>query len=535
MRTLSTRSIVAGLWLTAVTASADAAAPAGAQLDSARLFQMLDANRDGQLSKDEFKKLATLGQGKYKDRPEVFDQVFTRLDADGNRALSAEEFKGLTALRGWSGPPSSPIPTPAPAPQKADAVKPASTPEKNRQLGTTEISYVDPEFLGEQHMVVFQDGSDNSLWVGKLDPVSGLFITASGKDMQVERRASPILSSMNGPEFGIDNNGWSVFFTKPESEGSSVNQIWKAVWNGKSFETSVLTTGRGHQTAVASKNSTAENITLLALEGTWQSGDAVWFTTTHPEKTEIFIEKRPPGANAEMIPGTSKFVTSIPDKNNIRQLYIIDSITKEKTQITSGQTDMSGAWAWVAPDFNNTPMLVAVADNRMLKIWQLNAGGYTDFATYTPAGSSLPKLKSPEAFVVNGRSFICFSAHPESGKGGQIWLYEVKGAKVERCDDGGDSGRDRLEPEPYVSGEKSYLFYSVRNDARKWELWRYEPDLFLQGVEGKTVVTKHFQSEPTTTYFTKALSLKARRAVNYTFFGQFEDNSNIALAARCSF
>jgi hypothetical protein len=75
------------------------------------LFPRLDANGDGQLSKDEFKKLATLGQGKFKDQPAVFDRIFERLDADKDGALSLDEYKKIGDLRGRSSPPSSPAPT----------------------------------------------------------------------------------------------------------------------------------------------------------------------------------------------------------------------------------------------------------------------------------------------------------------------------------------------------------------------------------------------------------------------------------------
>jgi predicted dienelactone hydrolase len=86
--------------------------------DPAALFNRLDANGDGQLSKDEFRKLATLGQGKFKDQPAVFDRIFEQLDADRSSALSQDEFNGLPKLRGGA-PPATPAPTttltPAPA------------------------------------------------------------------------------------------------------------------------------------------------------------------------------------------------------------------------------------------------------------------------------------------------------------------------------------------------------------------------------------------------------------------------------------
>jgi hypothetical protein len=64
------------------------------------IFSRLDADGDGKVSKDEFKKLGDLGQGRLKENPAMLDQFFQRLDVDMDGALSAEEMKALGTLRG---------------------------------------------------------------------------------------------------------------------------------------------------------------------------------------------------------------------------------------------------------------------------------------------------------------------------------------------------------------------------------------------------------------------------------------------------
>jgi hypothetical protein len=57
-------------------------------------FKRMDANGDGKISLDEFKKAAEgRAQGKLKDNPEMAKKIFERMDANGDGFVSLEEFK----------------------------------------------------------------------------------------------------------------------------------------------------------------------------------------------------------------------------------------------------------------------------------------------------------------------------------------------------------------------------------------------------------------------------------------------------------
>jgi hypothetical protein len=68
-----------------------------AQPDPAALFKLVDTNKDGKISQDEFLKLASKA-GKLKDNPALAKQVFQRLDTNGDGFLTPDEFQKLGAL-----------------------------------------------------------------------------------------------------------------------------------------------------------------------------------------------------------------------------------------------------------------------------------------------------------------------------------------------------------------------------------------------------------------------------------------------------
>jgi hypothetical protein len=100
---IATTCLVAGLALADDTEKGKSRRGQAGLLDGGVMLKRLDANKDGKLSLEEFKKLGELGRGRGQDRPELLDRLFQRLDADGDGSLSAEELKkmgeGLRARR----------------------------------------------------------------------------------------------------------------------------------------------------------------------------------------------------------------------------------------------------------------------------------------------------------------------------------------------------------------------------------------------------------------------------------------------------
>jgi hypothetical protein len=67
-------------------------------VDPARLFRFLDTDKDGKLSKAEFRKFAER-LPRLKGRPRLIDYLFNRLDTDGDGFLTPAEFARITTFR----------------------------------------------------------------------------------------------------------------------------------------------------------------------------------------------------------------------------------------------------------------------------------------------------------------------------------------------------------------------------------------------------------------------------------------------------
>ena len=59
------------------------------------------------------------------------------------------------------------------------------------RLGLDTLDYIDPEFYSEGNLMAFQDDRER-LWVGELDPLTGLLRTASGQDFLLDSAIAEI-------------------------------------------------------------------------------------------------------------------------------------------------------------------------------------------------------------------------------------------------------------------------------------------------------------------------------------------------------
>jgi len=421
-------------------------------------FTQLDANGDGHVTLDEAGGAAW----------------FARLDTDGDGAITLDEARVAIAAMGGGG-------AGAPTAQ-ADFVPDAPF------VGEIGGSYIDPEFSEGAGQVVFQD-VQNRVWIGDIDPETGLFRTETGCDYLMDEDITVIFDrppqgrkfSTNGPEWTRDESGPCVVYTKVDEAG--IMQQWLARWvDGRSVVTQ-LTDGPTDCYGNMPSRFQDGKPPRIAYTYNWPIWDAqaAWIFADRPDephRLEGFDYRQ-----MSMWSAVSPEFMFVQQQEGALwgQVARANADTGAVQVLTNdaGQKDDPGLFA--APEFGGEILLVCNVDNSALGIYRdLGAadGFWTRIATLTlPADVPHRYISSPETIApatgIGGVS--CFALLAREGKDrntpGSIWVLglgtDPENRLVRRVDDGAVTGVSAtvLEPEPFVGQSEVYVYYNYYNPA----------------------------------------------------------------------
>lgn len=364
--------------------------------------------------------------------------------------------------------------------------------------------YVDPEILPGGNLMTYQ--ARGAIYLAQLDPLTGLFVTPNGDDVRVDTGAARLLETFNGPEFGIDSDGWALYYAKSHQ---GVLQIWRATLDASGdIQTAPLTSGSRYQTQLVSRNPRADNVHIAAIHGTWQNGTVVWFDEATPDVvTELTpIEN---GVNPLRWVDNSYLVTYRQQTGpNRGQVVLLDTATNAQDVITADAGDKTDPYGWFAPDFGGDLLVAAIVDNASVAIYRAANGNtaWQRILTWQPpAESRLRFVSSAEPFVVNGRSYLSLVVkdaddNRQQFDDSEVWLFGLTADGTtgyqERCDSG-EVGVSRSDPEVYIGTENVFVYYNIISgpDTTPYEIRRCRSNI---AVQSEPVTLPPIATTPTT-------------------------------------
>ncbi len=343
-------------------------------------------------------------------------------------------------------------------------------------------SYADPEILNNgENKVTFQDRADR-IWLADLDPVTGDFVSATGEDILLGTDAGSLLDTFNGPEFGRDMQGWSVFYSKITD---SVIQIWRAeVSDTDVVSTQQMTSGNSHMTAIPQQSDRLNSTRILHINGDWDNGMVAWFDDDNPaDEINITAVDTRATTHPTWVEDTDQVILSLREGDNIGQLAFYNIQTGEFTRITDDAGNKTFPFAWSAPEFGNELIAMALVDKTSIGIYQDNGGALWDrISTLTiPDSSNGITLGSAEPFIAMGKSYLSLSIQLNNSStpgiaDAQVWIFGIEDDPATRftyrCDDKNPSLSMRMDPEIFIGSEQAFVYYNIFTTNPNFEAYR---------------------------------------------------------------
>lgn len=352
--------------------------------------------------------------------------------------------------------------------------------ERAVRLGIWAEPLYDPEALSEQDLMAFQD-SGNKIWLTHLNPRDGFFAASThGRDVLLDTGATALLESNNGPEFAVDVEGWSVFYSKP----TTVSRIWRAEYDGETTTTTPLTPDDvARSNCLPSRFADSPGVLFGYMQGTAELGGTLY----RADELGPFVEQaimdwqRSDGVPVQWLPDRRGLaITQAPDGETVARLGILNADTGEIAYISDGSAGMRDPVPFNAPEYGGALCIAAVEQRRTLVVWREEGdGSWTEISRLgVPAESAYSDIASPEGLTFRGRSFISLQIETPDGqpaKGGEIWLWGIEDGPDRialRCDDGSPELLRRTDPEFYVGDDDVFLIYNLIRDGSFYEFWR---------------------------------------------------------------
>ncbi len=354
-------------------------------------------------------------------------------------------------------------------------------------MGVPQIDYVDPEVLAGTDFATFQTG-ERRLWLGRIDPQTGLFRSGHGLDLLLDQNLEPVTRSRNGPEWGVSEAGTAVYYVKRDA--ADLMQLWRARYTRAGVERTQLTFREGASSYGIRPSVIRSRSSVLLFFGVGEgiAYRQVWASEETADDGRVVPDYYAESGGGRFIeaPGTGRIellhtvaTSRLPTLQT--QIALLDVESGETRIITDDGGIKYEPRTFRAPEYGDELLLLSIIDRERIAIYrdlQDGSGRWTRVEELElPAGEPLRYLVSikpvggrPGRTGVGGVSYFTLAANRDDADfatDAAIWLLGLGTGPERLCrrlDPGAETQTEalRFEPESYLGATELFAFYNAK-------------------------------------------------------------------------
>jgi hypothetical protein len=297
--------------------------------------------------------------------------------------------------------------------------------------------YYDPEYHVVDSQLIYMTYRDerNSVWVTAVDPLTGT-PTSLGKGAFLGTTTTKF--NANGPEFGLDAGGLSVFYTGLDSSGNP--QIFKTDLDGDgTFVPQQLTFQGRNSRVIPSKNALDPEVRITYSSINSKGIETIVAAKENSADVKVNVPYSPGDGATEpkqWVPEKAAILTSLKDKNGFYQIARFD-VETGKTALLTFKEAFNKAYGKIyeAPEHDQSLLYAIRQDTSQIVVYLFNAttkvfNSLTTLTVPTQLGSPQDIfVDSIEAFSIQGKTYFAVSvglraniSRPESE---ELWIMSL--------------------------------------------------------------------------------------------------------------
>lgn len=314
----------------------------------------------------------------------------------------------------------------------------------------------DPEF--DARTMRFTWTLRGDLWVGDIDPATGDLFPPDGLGEKIDTELVPLIWG-NGPEWMQTDRGSELIYTRHIGTRTHIYRAWEEAsgWQPLAIEDGG---GRMHPFGSADPGDTEGRI-LYVDPSTFTM---YWRYLDGPE--QLLTTERLEFA-ARWVDGTHKMIYASPTSEG-RQVFLHDVGTDTREQLTFPPGSHGDTFMWTDPGLQELIFFATLDDEQgrptSIGVFRRIDGSWQLVQEIRPP-DDLPYVISPEPFVSGGHSYVAYAVsdaplNVDHGDA-EIWLAGLLDAESVHRRISDDAPGIRLDPEPLVTAQGAWVYYSA--------------------------------------------------------------------------